>query len=114
MSLERRDEHLRHSILTNCRVIGSNQPGRWVSGSKLAIAARDDVGQGCQDMDHAERLVNDLVSWSLLEERSAEDESAGTGKREFRHRAFKLTAKAFRLWNQEIAPIPGVYDRRAD
>lgn len=113
MSLDRRDEHLRAGILDAARSLGSRTDDGFVSGQKLAIHARDDHQHAADSEEHAARLIEDLIAWGLLVERPRED-GEGNGVVELRHRFFKRTVKASRLWNREIAPIPGVYDRRAD
>lgn len=111
---DRRDEKLRHSILINVRILGSSpSSGGWVTGSKLAIAARDGEGRGVESEQQASQMISELVELGLLVEKSSPD-LGGIGARELRHRQFALSDKGYKLWNREIDPIPGVWDRRAE
>lgn len=110
MSLDRRDEQLRASILERARVDGNLAPGGWVTASHLAIGARDGAGQGVT-ADHALRLINDLVGWGLLDPKGT-THLAGT-EPDLRHYQLKLSEMGWRLWMGQIDPIPGVADRRA-
>jgi len=114
MSLDRRDERLRHSLLEAARHLGNRNPDGWVSGSKLALTARDREGHGVDGDAHAERLLADLLGWGLLAEKDPEPLGGADGAPEPRHRQFKLTAMGWQLLMARIDPIRGVYDRRAE
>jgi hypothetical protein len=99
-------------MLTHARLLGSRSGDGWVTGRKLAIAARDDNGRGAADEAHAADLLGWLVAEGLLTEKDAEPDSRGTS--DLGYRKFKRTDKAHRLWTGEIDPIPGVADRRTE
>lgn len=107
--MSKRDEQLRFSLIDNARRLGGSAEGGWVSGSKLAIAARDGDRKGVEDEVDGERLIDDLIQMSLLVEKPRQP--FGNGQRELRHRFFKLTDLGWQLWAGQIDPMPGVATR---
>ncbi len=108
--MNERTEKLRWSILDHARTFGNDNPGKWVTGSKLAITARDHRNEPVADEAHAAELLAWLCGQGLLEEQSAS--AFGDPSSELRHRRFRLTDLGFKLWAKQIDPIPGVWDRR--
>jgi hypothetical protein len=107
----RRDEELRYSILEHARLNAQRDAHRWVSVSKLLIAARDRSARPVEDEAHGARLVDELKVWGLLEEREAAM-PAGAAP-DIRHRFVRYTDLAFDLLYGRVPPVPGVWDRRA-
>lgn len=105
-AIEAHNEQIRRRLLTIARLNGKQFGDSYVPAS-MFNAAKDDLGVG----DSEERivdLVGDLLGWGLLEEAVY----AEPGRRDWRHRRFRLTTKGWRLWNQQIEPVPGVADDR--
>jgi hypothetical protein len=107
MSLDARDERLRGSLIHWARIHGNRDGDGWVSGSKLAIVARDGERHPVDSDEHAERLLHDLCELQLLVEKQAQP-TGGIGARELRHRRYKLTDKGWQLAMGTIDSIPGV------
>jgi hypothetical protein len=106
----RRDEHLRRSLIDCARRLGDREADGWVSGSKLAIAARDANGVACDDEAHAIRLLTDV--WALeLSTEKARQPTGGIGAPDLRHRRYKITDKGWQLILGQIDTIPGVAGR---
>jgi hypothetical protein len=110
--MNQRDPQLRASMLTHARLLGVRSADGWVTGRKLAIAARDDDGRGASDEAHAAALIDWLVERGLLVEKEPDPDSRGAA--DLGYRKFKRTDKAHRLWTGEIDPIPGVASRSAE
>lgn len=102
-----RDEKLRWAILNAARWIGASKKDRWVSGSLLADAAKDDDGRRVDNDDHAINLIGDLCGWGFLEEQHSPH---GVGSpSELRHRFFRFTDKGFKLWSSDMPAHPGIW-----
>jgi hypothetical protein len=100
---------IRRRMLTIARIQGNQYEGAFVPATNFLIAA-DDRGQKVAGEDEAAELLGDLVALGLLNEWSAI--AVGAPRASFRERRFSLTKKGWRLWSEEIPPIPSVADSR--
>ncbi|MGN6727959.1 MAG: hypothetical protein ACTHLZ_18720 [Tepidisphaeraceae bacterium] len=111
-TLDEREEELRRRMLNLARLREESHQGGYVP-SKLFREVRDDAGEPCASDEQAERLLNDLVSYGVLEEsRSAASGLTDAAKQAFRHRRFRITTKGYALWIGDIPPIRGIADPR--
>ena len=101
-----RDEQLRRSLVDLTKQFGD---GGYVAATKLAIAARDFSRRGVDDEAHAERLIEDLVGIGLIEPKPGQP--FGLGKRELRHKHYRITDLGWQLWAGRVDPMPGIAGR---
>lgn len=109
-NFESREAKLRWAMLTLARMRGQ---GNFVGCAVLADAAKDDNGQPCDTDSMATRLIDDLLTWGLLEEERNPHGSDGV-KRSIRHRRVKLSDKGYKLYMGDIPPHAGVWDSRLE
>jgi hypothetical protein len=99
----------RRRILVIARLDGPRYPQKWVPARNF-IRAADDYANPINGEGECIDLLEELVSWNLLEEWVPED--LGGKPQTFATRRFKITKKGRALWSHDIDPIPGVADER--